>query len=83
MTTPTSEDLRSIAKFYYAVSQELSNLAIHQVPAKEVMRHIFNIAWISGIAAYQDGIASLEEINQIERDAYAHASRSAEEESDE
>jgi hypothetical protein len=81
MQTPTGENLRSIAKFYFAICQELSNLAIEQVPAKEVVAHLFNIAWISGITAYEDGIVSCEEVTKIEREAYAHASMVAEQES--
>jgi hypothetical protein len=80
MQMPTGENLRSLATLYYVVSHKLSELAIQQVPAKEIVAHMFNIAWISGIAAYQGREISRDELMQIERDAYVHAVQTAEEE---
>ena len=81
MQTPTGEHLRSLATLYYVVSHKLSELAIQQVPPKEIVVHMFNIAWISGIAAYQAGEMSYDELMETVRDTYVHASRAVEQES--
>lgn len=82
MSELSAENFRSLARFYYDVTERLTELAIEGVPAKEVVTHLFKIAWISGITACESGNVTHQEIMEIERDAYAYASRSAEEESD-